>query len=161
MADGHAEDAVSEQRVLLAQVVLDEVGRAQHRRRQPALLDHALDGVLAGEVRDVGVFGGLEHRQINDALDAGLAGEVEGLQGLGYFVGGVGHQQEQGADAGQGLAGGVEVGQVALDGGDAGGETGLFGRAGQGADFDALPVQLGQDLGTDDAGASGDEYRHG
>ncbi len=52
VADRHRVDAIAGDDILDRQIVLDEVGRAQDRRVKAHLLDHALDGELAGEVRN-------------------------------------------------------------------------------------------------------------
>ena len=63
------------------------------------MLDHALDRVLAGEVRHIDILRALENRQINNAFDARLPRDAQGLQRLCQFVRGVGSQQEQRADS--------------------------------------------------------------
>lgn len=44
---------MTEDHVLHADIVVDEVGRAQDRGGNAGLLDHALDGMFGGEVQDI------------------------------------------------------------------------------------------------------------
>ncbi|MDT4861987.1 hypothetical protein FQZ97_966170 [compost metagenome] len=76
-------------------LVLHEVGRPKDGRRNVEALDHSLDRVLAGEVRHIGELVRVDDRQVDDALDARLARQVQRDEGLRHFVGRDGVQQEQ------------------------------------------------------------------
>jgi hypothetical protein len=95
------------------------------------LLDHPLGAELHREVRHVHEAVGVDHRQIDDPLDAGLAGDVQRDQRLGEFVARHRVEQEQRADAGEGGAQRVDVEQVALHDLHAGREVRLRGIAGE------------------------------
>jgi hypothetical protein len=85
-ADRHRVDAVSEHDVLNREIVVHEIGRAQDGGVEAHLLDRSLDPELAGEVRHVHVDVAVDHREIDDPLDTGLAGNVERDQRLGEFI---------------------------------------------------------------------------
>jgi hypothetical protein len=87
-------DALAEQRVLHGGVVLDEVIRPENRHGQSTVFDHPLDRVFTGEMRNIGEDVAVEHREVHNALDAGLLGEAEREQGLGKLVRGDGVQQK-------------------------------------------------------------------
>ena len=94
-------------------------------------------------------------------LTRSLAGQRQGLQCLGDFVGDIRHQQEQGADAFQRGPEGIGIGQVTGDGGDAFREVRVPGRAGQGAHRNVGAAKMMKDLGADGAGGSGNKNAHG
>ena len=116
--------------------------------------------MLAGEVRHFRIFVGVDDRQIDDALDAGLARHVQRLQRLGELVGHQRVEQEQGAHAGHRRPQGVDVGEVADDGLDAFRQRRLAGLTDQGADLGALRGQAANDEGTDGSGGTDDEDAH-
>jgi hypothetical protein len=76
-------------------VILHKVIRPENRHGQITIFDHALDCVFTGETRNVGDDVGVEHREVDDALDARLLGETEREQRLSALVGGDGVQQKQ------------------------------------------------------------------
>jgi len=159
-ADGHREHAVAGDDRLDRDVVLHEVRGAQDGGGQIQLLDHAFHGVLAREVRHVGVLVGIDHRQVDDALDARLARHVERLQRLRDFVRRERIEQEQRANAGHGGAHRLDAGQVADDAFDAGGQRRLAELANHGAHLGALLGQALDDEGTDGSGGTDDEDAH-
>jgi hypothetical protein len=111
-------------------------------------------------VRDVGVAVAVNHRQVDDPLDAGLTGDVQGDQGLGVFVGHDTVQQEQRRDAGDGGTQRVDVEQVALDDTDPCREIGFRGIAHERAHIGATLDELFNNLAADSAGRAGYENGH-
>ena len=67
------------------------------------MFDHPLDAELAGKMRHVDVDIAVDHRQIYNPLNPGLAGKVKRNQRLRVFVGDNPVQQEQSRDARHGL----------------------------------------------------------
>jgi hypothetical protein len=112
-------------------------------------------------VRHVHEAVGVDHRQIDDPLDAGLAGDVQGDQRLGEFVRRHRVEQEQRADADERRAQRVDVEQVALRDLNAGREIGLRRIANQDAHVGAALDELLDDLAADTAGGAGNENGHG
>ena len=103
----------------------------------------------------------MDHRQVDDPLDPGLAGKVEGDQGLGEFVRHHGVQQEQGGDSRQGVPQGVDIEEVALDHGHARRKLRFYGVADECADIGATLDEVVDDVAADGAGRAGDEDGHG
>ena len=99
--------------------------------------DHALDRMLAGEVRHVGELVGMNHRQVDDALDASLASEVQGDEGLCHLVGRHGVEQEQRTHRYQRLAQRRDIGEVGNDFSHARRECSLASLANEGFDVGA------------------------
>jgi hypothetical protein len=116
--------------------------------------------VLRGEVRHVREPLAVEDREIDDALDAGLARQVEGQHRFGQLLRGHGVQQEQGGHTAQGLAHGGDVQHVAGDRDDPGGKSCLGRIARQGADGDAAADEFLHERGADGSRGSGDEDGH-
>jgi len=103
----------------------------------------------------------MDHRQVDDALDAGLAREVQRDEGLRHFVGRHGVQQEQRARRRQRLAQRGDIGEVAHHLADARREALLARSADEGLDLRARGGQPLDDEGTDGARGTGDENGHG
>jgi hypothetical protein len=93
-SDRHCVNTELQQRLLQAKIVLNEIRRPQYRRRNTQILDHALDGVLAGKVRHVRVGVTLEHGEINNSFDVALASNTQRQHRLRQFIGNVGGEQE-------------------------------------------------------------------
>ncbi|CAH0246842.1 hypothetical protein SRABI106_02526 [Rahnella aquatilis] len=74
---------------------MHEISRTQNGGGDVMTFDHAFNRMLAGKVRNVGEFISMDHRQINDTLNARLAGEVQGDQGLSNLIGRNRIQQKQ------------------------------------------------------------------
>ena len=125
---------------------MDEVIRPENRHGQITVFDHALDRIFAGEMRNVGEDVAVEHREVDDALDAGLLGETEREQRLGNLVWGDGIEQKQRACLREGRLSGVEIHEVALHRGYAAREFCLFGRARQGVNLGTFLGEIGHDL---------------
>ena len=100
-ADRHRVDAVAGHYVLDHHFIVDEIGRAQDGRVHSHRLDHPLDAELAGKMRHVHIEVAVDHREIDDALDPGLAGKVKRNQRLRVFVGNNPVQQKEGRDTGK------------------------------------------------------------
>jgi hypothetical protein len=111
-------------------------------------------------MRHVGISFAFEHRQIDKALDAGLASNRQRQHGLGQLVGDVRGQQEHCADAFQRRPYGIGIGKIAADRRHTGGKLCRLWRARQSTDFDVATLQMGEDLGTDGPCAAGDENGH-
>ena len=159
-ADRHRIDAVAEKCVLDHKLVVHEVSGSKDGGRKIRLLDHPLYRELAGEVRHVHVALAVDHRQINDAIDACFLGKIERDQSLGEFVGHDGIEKKQRRYAREGSAQGVQVEKVALNNGNACAETGFGGIAHKGANFGSALEKLVNDLAADIAGRAGNEDGH-
>ena len=148
-------------RIFHGGVVLHEIVRAENCRWQIAVLDHALDRVFSGKMRDIRKEIGVEDGEVDDALDTGFAGEAEREQRLGEFVGRDGVQKKQRACLRDGFPDRLDIHEIGLHRGHSAGKLGLFGRAGQGVNASAFRGKIGDNARSDDACAAGYENGHG
>ncbi len=124
-------------------------------------VDHPLDEMFSREMRHVVEQRAVEHREVDDALDTGLAGQIEGHEGLRGLVGDDGIQQEEGIDALESLSHRGDVAHVALHGLGACRQLGLGRVAGERSDLAARVGESLDDLGADGAGAACHQDGHG
>jgi hypothetical protein len=105
-------DPAPHQSALQLCVVLGEVRRAQHGRRQVSLLDHALGRELRVEVRYVAEVAAAVDGQVHDALHARLPRQAQRKQRASQLLGHDGAEHEDRAHPGQGGAHGVDVEKI-------------------------------------------------
>ena len=141
-------------------LVVHVVGRAQDRGTEPRILDHPLHRQLAGEVGHVGVELGVDHREVDEPLDPGLARQVEGEHRLGQLVRRDGVEKEECAGAFHRRPHGVDIEEIALNDSDPFGKVGLRRVAYEGADIGAAIGQLADDVAADEAGGACDKDGH-
>ncbi|MNT70330.1 hypothetical protein D3C72_2087040 [compost metagenome] len=103
----------------------------------------------------------MDHRQVHHALYPGLAGDVEGDERLGEFVGDHGVEQEQRGDARESLAERIHIQHVALHQLHGCGQVGGRGGADQCADVCAALGEVLDDLTADGASGAGNKNGHG
>lgn len=103
----------------------------------------------------------MDDREIDDSLDAGLAGHVERDERLGELIGHHSVEQKEGGHALEGAAQDVHIEQVALDDVHPIGQVGSGRIADEGAHFGATPGELLDDLTADIAGGASYENGHG
>ena len=147
--------------VLDHELIVDEVSRTQDRGAKTHPFDHPLGTGFHREVRHVHEAIAVDHRQIDDPLDACLASDVQRDERLGEFVSRHRIEQEQRVHAGERGAQRVDIEQVALHDLHAGRKAGLRGIADEDAHVGAALDELLDDLAADTAGGAGNEDGHG
>jgi len=160
-ADRHRVDAVVQDDVLDRQIVIDEVRRTQDGGVKAHLFDHPLGAGLHRKMRHVHGALSVHDRQVDHALDARLAGNIERDECLSEFVGCDSVEQEQRAHAAERAAQRVDIDHVALGHGDIGRKVGLRRIADKHAHFGTALDELVDDLAADTAGGTGNEDSHG
>ncbi|MNX73836.1 hypothetical protein D3C86_1052480 [compost metagenome] len=104
---------------------MHEVSRTQNGCGDVEAFDHAFNRMFAGEVRNIGELVGVNHRQVNDTLDASLLSEVQRDEGLRHLIGRNGVEQEQRPHRRQRDAHRRYIGEVCNNFSDAGREIAL------------------------------------
>jgi hypothetical protein len=140
---------------------LHKGGWPKHRGGKGLGVDDPLDEVLACKMRHVVEQSAVEHRKVDDPLDADLARKIECHERLGHLVGHRGIEQEQRVNALQHRAHRCDVRHVSLDRLNARGDFD-FGcvAANERADPLTLPGEPLHDLRSDGSGATCDENGH-
>jgi hypothetical protein len=113
------------------------------------------DAELAREVRHVHVEVAVDHRQIDESLDAGLTSQIERDECLGEFIGHDRVEQKQCGNSSECAAQRVDVEQVALHPGGLLWQLGFGGVTDEGANIGASLHELLDNFAAHRAGRAG------